>query len=244
MYFLCCLFIIALAHAQGNNGKSLRVKNKNPLVKTRVSISPVLGLYFPNKHHTNKARQKMAYSISLKEELRLNKKYTDFIFVGVEYLYHGVNFNSYYFYADSLQLYTPSRLKYTYSLTFHEIDFPLQIKHSFQNESSSILSGYVYAGYNYRWLLASNLNVSESGNQLIDQKEKVTFKSPAFNPYCSSFITFGGGFQKNTPVRHNAVFAEIQFKYALSPMQIKETFAPSSLFVNGHMLYLTVGVKF
>ncbi len=238
------LGLCLVANAQEDGGKRLRVKRKNPVLKTRISVSPVIGLYFPNKKHTTKARQKLAFCLSLKEEIRINKKNTDFIFIGVEYMYHGVNFNSYYFYADSLQLYTPSRLKYTYSLTFHELDFPIQIKHSFQRENNCIFSSYVYAGYNYRWLLESNLIVSDAGNEIEYKRENVTFKSPAFNPYSSSFITFGGGFQKNTPMRHNAVFGEVQFKYALSPMQFRESFAPSSLFIAGHFIYLTVGLKF
>lgn len=244
-YLFTLLFLIFYVgiKAQEDGGKKLRVNRKNPFVKTRIGISPVLGLYFPNSNHTTSARQKMSFCVSIKEEIRLTKHNRDFLWIGAEYMFHGVNFKSYYFYADSLQLYTPERQRFTYDLTFHEIDFPVQLKHSFVKETNTIFSSYVFGGYCYRWLVASQLKVSENGNEIINQAEQVTFKSPAFNPVNSSFLNLGVGFQKNTLLRHNAVFAELQFKYALSPMQFFESYAPSSMYINGHYIYITVGFK-
>ncbi len=228
---------------QEDGGIKLHVNRKNPYLKTRIGFSPVLGLYFSNPHHTTNTRQKMSFCVSLKEEIRLSKHNRDFLFVGVEYMLHGVSLKSYYFAADSIQLYTPEREKFTYDLTMHEIDFPLQLKHSFQKETNTIFSTYAFGGYCYRWIVASQLKVSENGNEIINQSEKVTFKSPAFNPVNSSFFNLGFGVQKNSLLRHNAVFAELQFKYALSPMQFFESFAPSSMYINGHFIYITVGFK-
>mgnify|MGYP007076176872 FL=1 len=42
---------------------------------------------------------------------------------------------------------------------------------------------------------------------------------------------------------HNAVYAEIQFRYGLSPFYFNESFAPSSMFTNSHFIMLTVGFK-
>lgn len=229
--------------AQEDGGKKLRNRRKNPIVKTRIGISPMLGIYKSNKNHATKAKPKMAYNFSIKEEIRLDRNNRNFLLVGAEYMFHGVNFNSYYFFADSLKLYTPERLKYKYSLTIHELDFPILLKHSFQKETNSLLSSYIFAGYNYRWLLEGRLKVSESGNDLIDKYELLKFKNPAFNPANNSFFTLGAGFQKNTPLMHNAVYAELQFKYALSPFYFNESFAPSSMYINGHFLLLTIGFK-
>ena len=233
----------ATVNGQEDGGEKLRIHRKNPFVKTRISVSPVLGFYFSNPNHTTSAHQKMAFCISLKEEIRLTKQNRDYLLIGVEYMFHGVGFKSYYFYPDSIQLYTPDRKRFTYDLTIHEIDFPIQLKHSFQKETNTIFSSYIFGGYCYRLLVASQLKVSENGNELINKAETLTFKSPAFNPTNSSFLNVGFGVQKNTLLRHNAIFAELQFKYALSPMQFFESFAPSSMYINGHFIYITVGFK-
>jgi hypothetical protein len=64
---LILLFQFCLVSAQEDGGKQLRNKRKNPVVKTRIGISPVLGLYRSNKHHTSGAKPKMAFNFSLKE---------------------------------------------------------------------------------------------------------------------------------------------------------------------------------
>jgi hypothetical protein len=240
---LTLVLLFSVISAQEDGGKKLRNRRKNPIVKTRIGISPVLGFYKPNKNHATKAKPKMAYNFSIKEEIRLDRNNQNFLLVGAEYMFHGLSFSSYYFYSDSLKLYTPERLKYKYNLTMHELDFPILLKHSFQKETNTLFSSYIFAGYNYRWIIEGRLNVSENGNEMINQYEPFKFKNPAFNPVNSSFFTVGAGFQKNTPLLHNAVYAELQFKYALSPFYFNESFAPSSMYINGHFLLLTIGVK-
>lgn len=240
---LALMFLCMIIYAQEDGGKQLRNKRENPHVKTRISVSPVLGIYKTNTHHATAAKPKMAFNISIKEEIRLDQHNKDFLMIGAEYMLHGVSFNSYYFYSDSLQIYTADRLKYNYNLTVHELDFPILVKHSFQKETNSIFSNYMFAGYCYRWIFEGNLSVSDSGNELINQYELYKFKSPAFNAVNSSFLTAGVGFQKNTPLRHNAVFAELQFRYGLSPFYFNESFAPSSMYTNSHFVLLTVGFK-
>lgn len=244
-YLLTTIFftVSILVNGQTNEGKALRGNRRNLIVKTRIGISPVIGIYSPNKNIASGTRQKMAFCFSIKEEITLSKRHRDFLWIGAEYMFHGVNFKSYYFYADSLQLYTPDRKRFTYDITMHEIDFPIQLKHSFTNETNSLSSLYIYGGYCYRWLLASRLTVSENGNEMINQSEKLVFKNPAFNSSNSSFLNLGIGFQKNNVKKKRAVFAELQFKYALSPLQFSESFTPSSMYFNGHFIYITIGFK-
>lgn len=225
----------------GSNIQSLRAIN---FVKTRLSVSPVLGFYATNKKHATAGKQKMSFAVSTKAEIRLTKHYRDFLLVGAEYMQHGVNFNSYFFYPDSIQLYTANRLRYTYNATIHEFDFPILVKHSFDKESNSIFSKYIFAGYNFRWLAFSKLKVEDNGAEIYtNNNENITFKQPVFSKRNNSFITIGAGFQRNTPNKNKAVFAEIQFKYGLSPLYINNSYSPSSLYINSHFLYITVGVK-
>jgi len=226
-----------------SNAQGVNLNRKNPKVKTRISVSPMLGLYFPNQHHASNAHQKMAFSVSIKEEIRLSKHYRDYLWIGAEYLYHGVGFKSYYFYEDSLQLYTPDRERFDYNLTIHEVDIPIQFKHSFNKETDALVSAYVFGGYSYRMLIASHVTVSENGNDIINKPEQLTFKTPTFMTTGSSFLNMGFGVQKNNIAKHRAVFAELQFKYATSPFQFNERFTPSSMFINGHFILITVGFK-
>jgi hypothetical protein len=229
--------------AQEDGGIKLRNKRKNPLVKTRIGISPVIGLYKPNKNHTKNTQQKKSFCISVREEFRLDKTNREFLMIGAEYMLHGLSFNSYYFYSDSLKLYNGA-MNYRYNLTLHEIDFPILLKHSFQKETNKIYSSYIFAGYNYRCIIASQLKVNNNGNELVNSRQKITFKSPAFNPVNSSFFCAGFGIQKNIPLDYRAFFAEIQFKYGLSPFYFNDNFTPSSLYTTGHFIYATVGYKF
>lgn len=244
-YFLSTLLIALSISVSGqtNESKALRGNRRSLIIKTRIGISPVIGIYTPNKNIATGTRQKMAFCFSIKEEITLSKHHRDFLWVGAEYMFHGVTFKSYYFYADSLQLYTSERQRYTYDITMHEIDFPVQLKHSFTNETNSLSSAYIFAGYCYRWLLASHLTVSDNGNEMVNQSEKLTFKNPAFTSSNSSFLNLGIGFQKNNLKKKRAVFTELQFKYALSPLQFSESYTPSSMYINGHFIYITVGFK-
>ncbi len=245
--YIILFFLLAqqASYAQKTDGgtsvQSLRAINH---IKTRLSFSPVLGFYSPNKNHTSGGKQKLSYAVSLKAEIRLTKEYRDFIMLGVEYMNHGVNFNSYFFYSDSIKLYTPNRLRYTYNLSIHELNFPVLFKHSFEKESNSVFSKYIFAGYSYRYLFYNKLKVDDSGTEIYDQSEKLTFKSATFNPKGSSFLCFGGGIQRNVPNKNKALFAEVQFKYGLSPIYLYNAYSPSSLYINGHFLYITVGFKF
>lgn len=244
--YLILFFLLAkVSYAQKTDGgaslQSLRAINH---IKTRLSFSPVLGFYSANKNHTSGSKQKLSYAISLKAEIRLTKEYRDFIMLGVEYMNHGVNFNSYFFYSDSIKLYTPNRLRYSYNLTIHELNFPVLFKHSFEKESNSIFSKYIFAGYSYRYIFHSNLKVDDSGNEIYNQTEKLIFKNATFNPKGSSFLCFGGGIQHNVPNKNKALFAEVQFKYSLSPIYLYNTHSPSSLYINGHFLCITIGFKF
>ena len=219
------------------------LSSKGPVVKTRISVAPVIGLYKSNKNHTSGAKQKMAYSVSIKEEIRLDKKHRSYLMVGGDYLYHGLSFNSYYFFDDSIHFYN-KQMNAKYNLVVHEVNVPIQFKYSLQKETNAIFSSYVFGGYAFRYLAANNLTVEYNGTTMKNGSTDLSFKIPTFTKQMSSFINAGIGFQKNSQkTNQNAVFAELQFKYALSPLYINETFAPSSLYISNHFLLLSVGVK-
>lgn len=239
-YLLAIFILINVCNLNAQEGG---VSAKGPIVKTRISVSPVIGLYKPNKNHTSSPKQKMAYCISVKEEIRLTKSHKGFFMVGVDYMYHGVNFNSYYFSEDSLHFYN-KKMDATYDLIVHEVSVPIQFKYSFQKEYNTILSSYVFGGYAFRYLAANNLQVDYNGAEMKNGNTDLSFKISPIKKNMNSFLNAGIGIQKNfQKTRKNAVFAELQFKYSLSPFFINESFAPSSLYISNHFLLLTVGIK-
>lgn len=243
-YFLLAfiLFHALLASAQGEGRQRAKGIRKNPRAQTKLSFSPALGLYKANPNHAGKAKAKMAFCFSVKEEFRIDKKSKSFIGIGVDYMLHGTRFDSYYFPKDSIRLYNRGT-NAEYNLNIQELDFPIYIKRSFQREDNSLLSGYVFAGYSYRLLIKSVMSVSYYGDEVAYDNGNLQFKLPAFTKTGSSFLQAGAGFQKNNPNKHKAVYGEIQFKYGLSPLYINQPYGPSSLYISGHFILLTVGVK-
>lgn len=237
------LFGAFIAPAQGEGRQRAKGIRKTPVVQTKISFSPVLGFYKANKNHAGKTTQKMAFCISVKEEFRIDKKSLFFMGIGVDYMAHGFKFNSYYFPKDSLKLYN-GNLNAEYNMNIQELNFPIYLKRSFQRENNSLLSGYIFAGYSYRLLIKSVMTVSYYGDEVAYDNGNLQFKLPVFTKSGNSFLHAGAGFQKNNPNKHKALYAELQFKYGLSPLYINQPYGPTSLYIRGHFLLLTIGVKF
>ncbi len=217
---------------------------KSPVVRTRFTMSPVISFYKVNQHHAKNPTQKMSGLFSLKEEIRLNNKHNAFLLIGAEYFVHGLNFNSYYFKQDSIQLYTGS-FDYTYSMYIHEIDFPIQLKLSFSRENNSVWSGYWMFGYHFRELITGKLKVKQNGEIVEKKSVDVLFKNPLFTARNNPFVSMTLGVQKNNPNNtRSCVYAELSYRMGFSPYYIKDSFAPSSLYITSNHLSFGLGVKF
>lgn len=207
-------------------------------------IAPVISFYKINKNHASGAKQKMSGLISLKEEIRLNEKHNMFFLIGVEYMVHGVNFNSYYFKPDSTRLYD-GEMKYSYSLYIHEIDVPIQMKFSFNRENNAVFSPYVMIGYHFRTLLQGNLKVKQDGSTIERKSEKIIFKNKLIGATNNPFMSLTLGIQKNNlKTFKNCMFAEVTYRYGFSPYLLSDTFTASSLYITGNHLTIGFGFKF
>ena len=242
--FIIALAVCKTALSDRDPFFSSQKNSKDPIIRTRVSIAPVISFYSLNQNHAQDAKQKMSGLFSIREEIRLNTAHTIFLLVGVEYLVHGVNFYSYYFKQDSIQIYT-GNMNYNYHLYFHEIDIPIQLKYSFTRENNSIYTPYVMFGYHFRTIFAGNLIVKQDGNNIEKKYEEVKFKNPLFNPKSNAFASITFGVQRNNP-KHpkRCVFGEVSYRQGFSPYYISDNFTPSSLFINGSHLVFGFGITF
>lgn len=207
-------------------------------------IAPVISFYKINNNHATTPRQKMSGLVSLREEVRLSWKHNMFFLFGVEYMVHGMNFDSYYFKPDSIQLYD-GEMTYQYHLYMHEIDFPVQVKLCFNHENNAIWTPYFIAGYHFRTLLDANLKVKQDGEIVHKTYEVVTFKNQLFSKRNNPFVSVTLGLQKNNLKTYkNCIFAEITYRYGFSPYLLKDSFTASSLFITGNHLTIGLGFKF
>ncbi len=247
--FIPFAFLFVLLSSTGfsdNNPffKKMQVMGESRIMRTRIMIAPVISFYKINANHASNPQQKMSGLFSWRQEVRLTHKHNMYFLFGAEYMVHGLNFNSYYFKPDSIQLYTGS-MNYTYSLYVHEIDVPLQLKLCFNHENNARFTPYFIAGYHFRILLDGNLKVKQDGELIQKTFEVISFKNPLFSKRNNPFVSVTLGIQKNDlKTFRKAVFAEVTYRYGFSPYLLKDTFTPSSLYITGNHLTIGLGFKF
>jgi hypothetical protein len=247
---ILCLFaftVLSAFNSFSDNTPPFLFVSKKPtdaIAHTRVMIAPVISFYKTNANHASGAKQKMSGLISIREEWRLNKKYNFFFSAGLEYMVHGLNFYSYYFKKDSLQIYDGD-LDHKYALYMHEIDLPLQIRISFNRENNHLYSPYVVLGYHYRTMVSGSLKVTKDGETVERRSERINFKNPVLSPRSNAFVSFSFGVQQNNPSTTNTgFFAEVSYRWGFSPYLLKDDFTASSLYINGNHLTVGLGYRF
>lgn len=186
----------------------------------------------------------MSALMGFRKEVRCDREFKSYFLFGVDYFFHGVNFNSYYFKPDSLHLYDKS-YAYQYSLFIHEVDLPLQMKYSFTRENNSLFSPYVMVGYHLRYLLPSWMNITQNGTKVKSDDLELRFRNPLFYNKINSFVSLSVGWQKNSINRsRGSFFVEANFRYGFSQYYFEKDYAASSLFINSTHLSLLLGLKF
>lgn len=238
VFFSIALFISlvfsSICHAQ----------KSTPGAGIRFGFGPVLGIYTINPNHAKSPTQKMSAMVSFKKEIKLDKTFKTFFLVGVEYFFHGLNFKSYYFKPDSLQLYDKT-YPYNYSLIINELGVPLQFKYSFARENNSVFTPYIMFGYHLRYLLPGNLLVTQNGNRTKEDIVDLRFRNGFITNKMNSFVSATIGWQKNSINKSKGnFFVELNFRYGFSQYSFEENYAASSLYINSMHLALQLGVKF
>lgn len=223
---------------------SFPLKRKQKNIVNRFGLGAFYGFYKLNTNHAINPSPRAAVLFNYKTEFYLDfKKQTSFI-LGLEYFYHGLSFNSYYFEPDSIKLYDKS-FSYRYSLSMHEVSLPLMFKYSFLSDKDALFSPYFSFGYNLRYLLLANNLVTLNGNTLIKENIKLSFKNPLFINSLNSGLQFCLGFQKNNHETSNSgFFVELMCRTNFSPYSFQTNYSASSLYFNNVHVGLMLGLKF
>lgn len=211
---------------------------------TRFGFGPLVGFYTLKNKHSVQPSAKMSAMVTLKREICVDNNFKGFFLFGLDYLFHGLNYRSYYFKPDSIKLYNKT-FDYSYALFIHEINLPLEVKYLFKQEDNSLFSPYVLLAYSLRYLIQGNLTVTENGNFVKKDAPVMKFKTPLFNNKLNSSLTIGAGWQKNSLHSSKGVFfVELNYKYGFSPYYFESAYSASSVFINSGHLNLMIGLKF
>ncbi len=210
---------------------------------TRINFGPVISLYTINKKHATAPTQKISVLAGFRREVHVDRTYKSYFSFGIDYFFHGLNFKSYYFKPDSIKLYDKS-FGYNYALNLHELNLPLQYKFLFKRADNSLYSPYITLGYHLRYLLFSNLKITQNGNLIKKDNPDVTFNNPIMTNKLNAFVSTAFGWQKNNLASSKgSFFVELNFRYGFSPYLFEADYAASSLNINGLHLSLQLGLK-
>lgn len=210
----------------------------------RFFFGPSYGFYSINRNHAQNPTSRVSLMAGFRKEFRLDREFKTFFLIGADYFFYGLNFRSYYFKPDTLQLYDKS-FAYNYALNMQEINLPLQMKFSFTKENNSVFSPYLIIGYHLRYLLPASLNVTNDGAKIRSDSPIMKFKNPLIADRLNSALSLSAGWQKNSVNKSTAsFFMELNFRYGFSPYFFKADYSASSLYMNSSHLSLLLGLKF
>jgi len=218
-------------------------ENKPKKMYTRIVIGPALSFYKNNPVHTSDTKAKSSFYAGVFEEIRM---YHDFSFVpGIEYLYQGVTFNSYYLSPGYQTLYD-KHFNYNYTLKMQEIRLNVLFRQVLGIETRNLITGYIEYGYVLRYLASTKLIVNSNltGTEMFSGKADFAFEHPVIINTMASGLKLTAGMQHNFFKTHRAWFFECTYMYSLSRFIVQNSFAPASLYTEGSFLQLGLGLKF
>lgn len=218
--------------------------NSNAGNRIRLHLGPAIGFYKINTNHAEDPRQQISALVGFNKEFRLSKDYRSFFLVGADYFFHGLNFKSYYFSPDTIKIYDKN-FNYAYTLFIHELNIPFQFKYLFKPENNSLFSPYLAVAYHLRYLLSSQLEVTQEGNLIKADSPELKFKTPLLTDQLNAAVSVSAGWQKNKRTNSKGSFyTELNFRYGFSPYYFETDYSASSLFINSLHLTLQLGLKF
>jgi hypothetical protein len=222
---------------------SVAQERKDKRLHYRFGFAPVVSFYSISSKHASATHSKAAYCLSARAEIHMNKKIA--FLTGLEYFMHGVNFNSYYI-KDKTTFIYDKNFNYKYSLLINELNIPLEIRYIPKSELKKHVSTYVCFGYMLRYLVRSDLSAESvsDGAEVFNDHTNLDFEHPFIYRNGSSFITISPGIQKNFLNTHHALFAEVNFRYALTRFQVYESFMAAGIYAKHYHIALTLGYKF
>lgn len=186
----------------------------------------------------------MNATIGIRRELRVVRDYKTFLLFGAEYVFHGLNYRSYFFKPDSVKLYD-RKYSYNYSLRLNELHIPVEIKYLLRRVDNSLFSPYLLFGYHLRYLLPASLTVTKDGEIYKKDHPDMLFRTSIFSKKINASLCASLGWQLNRlGSSRRTFFAEVSFQYGFSDYYFKSDYSANSMYINCVQATFNLGAKF
>ena len=211
-------------------------------IKHRISAGPVLSFYKPDPHFMANTKAKAGGNASYKIEVILTPK-TNFM-AGLEYQSQGLTFNGYYKDTGFTYLFDKT-FAYTHELRYNELEMPLGFKLAFPREQDRPVTGYIFGGVGFRYILNSYVVITSDSVDLspYDGKGSISFEHHLIAPNINAFYEGGIGLQKNFRNSARAVFFDLTYKYGLSRIHYTGYRDSNNINIKESNLTISVGVR-
>ena len=212
-------------------------------IKHRISAGDLVSYYKNNPLHTINTKAKPGFCLSYKSEILLGKKTN--LLIGMEYFNQGLSFDGYYSAPGHTYLFDKT-FSYKHELRIQELQLPLAVKISFNQEKTHFYSPYLFLGVGARYIFNSYAIITNdsTGNTVYDDKAKVDFQYQFVAKGLNAFFHGGLGLQTNFRKSGGAAFFEITYKYGISRLHYTGYQNSNDLYIKDAHLAFMVGFRF
>jgi hypothetical protein len=238
VFFLCLLS--GSFQAQKKNNSSGRHAGNG----WRYNLGTGLNFYTTNDKHGVDPKQLLNGTFGIRRELRVTRDFKTYLLFGAEYVFHGVNYRSYYFKPDSVKIYD-RKYSYNYALSVNEIHIPIEIKYLLRREDNSLFSPYLLFGYHLRYLGPSSLKVTRGDVLYQTDRPDMRFRTFLFSEKINASLCASLGWQVNhLGEGKKCLFVEANFQYGFSDYYFRSDYSASSMYLNCIQVTFNIGAKF
>jgi hypothetical protein len=203
---------------------------------------PVLAFYNNNPDYTINTRARA----SLTSGARIEYLFTGYssITAAVEYMTHGLRFDSYFF-EPGQQIIYDKTFPFHHKVRLHEAHLPIIAKYNFTKENDKILNGYAMVGWGYRYIFASRSTITSNvtGDKVWRGKINADEEYHLFTRKGGSMLLAGFGTERNFQPNRTSGYIELIYKFGLSRFRYQGSGTAREFFIKDSFLSVCIGYK-
>lgn len=222
---------------------SMARPDKPKRIQTRIYTGPVIALYRNSDHYTVNSKSRFAINLGARFEYRLGAQAT--LGPALEYLTHGIRFNSYFFQPGQHALYDKS-FPYTHTARLQELHVPFIFKYSLKRENDFPENAYGMVGFGYRYVFASRSSVVPAGGNGITWEDDIDarLEHSLFGGKIGAMVMTGAGAEKNFQVSKTSFYGELTYKFPLARWRYRTNGEAAAFYIKDSFITINVGYKF
>ena len=220
---------------------ALRAQDKK--IRTRVYGGPVIATYRNNDNYTANSRGRAAANLGVRFEYRLGPQAG--LGPAVEYVTHGLRFDSYFFHPGQHAMYDRS-FPYTHTVRIQELHVPVIFKYNFLKENEKTHNSNIMVGWGYRYMFSSRSTVIASGADRLtwDDRIDTEMEYSLLGRKGGAMLITGMGAEKNYQVSKTSIYAELLLKYTLTRWRYSTNGEAAPFYIKNSFIAINFGYKF